>query len=377
MSPQQRRQRRRGPVDRQLPLATAALALSAAQRVAVPAAWALGTKQGMVVLSSRPKCAHPAQSNAASPRRPLLSLSSTAAPVACTSAAVRPRPGSSASAANGQLPLEVLEYIFSLLGSDSWSIGSCAQVCRQWRVACQAPSVWARARLLVRNPEWKLIDAAAPALRCFYALNDDARAKAVHFLTAQQQTVMRSLRLSRIVLLGPNILKEAAHLARLAQEAPWLEELVLVRCELSVSAVQVLLQCFPRLKSLVVSEWTSLGSLFQLASKSSLQSMVVHACAIVDRELLVYVNQFLHLQRIHVSGCPRLTMDTCMQLPQRFANLVIDHSFCLDDASRPYHGIPRLPVAARASSRSMPSEARPWDDASWWSEEMAPPPLFA
>lgn len=266
------------------------------------------------------------------------------------------------------LPVEVLERIFGFLGADTWSIGASAQVCRQWRDVCRHPQVWAQARMLLRNPEWKLMDADAPPLRCFFVLENDARAKGVYFMTTAQQAVVRALQIRRVILKGPNILKEAGHLYRLAQELPDMRELVLARCELSTAAFKVLLTEFSQLETLVISEWTSLGSLFLLFGKASLRTLIIHACKLDIGALPVYLHAFRHLRLVNLSGChPRHVKE---QLLEQYANLRFDDTFSLPDARRPY-GATQL-SSALGSTRQSDRKQQPWHDTSWWDAALLP-----
>ena len=328
----------------------------------------------MLVLGTLRRRAHPSPSSSSSSPSSLSSSSSSSSTLAAAAAAPPKAP-----ATVDDLPVEVLELVLASVVACGgvWALAQCAQTCRRWRQLCHDPRLcrlWEHARFRVHNPMWRLLDARAPRLRCFYTLQTDARAQAVYYLTAAQQQTVRLRRLRRLLLVGPNIHKGEAHMARLAAEAPHTHELVLQRAELTPAALRVVATQFAALRTLVLSEWADLDALDVLTPQTApqLRKVVLHACAVTDRRLLVLAKHLAFVPQLQVSQCARLTPDGRRTLPQRFAHLVVDdydHGLAV-----PVACLPALPAAPGASMAS--SFERPWHDKHWWSDDLGSPASF-
>jgi len=134
-------------------------------------------------------------------------------------------------------PAEVIAHILGMI-DDVETIINASLVCRRWYEATLQHRAWASAQAVVRNPEWLLVG-TGPA--SFVEVGEDLRAFAFNFVDTRTLAAIKRRRIHNIVLVGPNLHREAAHMALFAEEvAPLLRGLSLYSTPLTPAAFAAL-----------------------------------------------------------------------------------------------------------------------------------------
>ena len=195
----------------------------------------------------------------------------------------------------GGLPTEILEHVLAFV--DTWTKGSCAQVCRAWAAAARARAVWRNACVVIRNPVWVKTPRGLE-------LSTDQRAYgAAVFLETDLKAQLCALGVAQALLAGPNVQHEPEHLLQLACEMPQLRRLTLFRCVLSAKSAGTL-AAFKHLEHLVLIGGWSQRRLAQLSSElRGLRRLTLVACEVTDKTASVLAANIGGLQQLDFRAC--------------------------------------------------------------------------
>lgn len=219
------------------------------------------------------------------------------------------------------LPSELLEAIFSFLAC-TWSLGAVAQVCRSWNSVVRHPKLWSDILLPVRNPVFvsSLGGWTTASLRKVYG---------AEVLQPDRRELVAAAGISRIRLVGPNILKEAHHISQLAVEVPSLKELVLHRCPLTEPAIRQVAIEMPSLQRVVIEhDWTPVQLNLLQHLPRSVQSITIVDCALLrDRTLGLLLRLMPWLSELRLISCDRVTRCGLQECATRYHNTKIVHPY--------------------------------------------------
>jgi hypothetical protein len=241
------------------------------------------------------------------------------------------------------IPVELWSHIFSYL-EDARDFLAASSVCHLWHEALTDRRCWARARIPVCNPEWVQQPGCDHA---FLTPSDSLRGFGFHFVEESQLAHIKRRSIKRIILQGPNILKQSAHIKQLSCELPEMEEVAFVCTAPAEDALELLRQGCPGLATVRAVYWSH-AALPRLAALTSTTTLYLENCVgLSQRGLLVLCERLPKLRKVFVLGCDGLDLPTLAPVSKALPRITImyapvSHMFSMWYFRRAWPSLPPL-----------------------------------